>query len=227
MALVSDPSYLFASWEEYERNKGTLESWIAFDKRRRQFNEKCARTESCQDVQPERSEKRANEGSTDIPSKRSEVTTLSAQETASQRKKEIRAKKADPSVQRRTVFINNLSFSAEEESVHTLFAPYGTIMGVSVVRNNHGKPRGFAYVEFEREEDAQAALAQNGQDFLGRKLEVKLSVPEGERQHVKRQGGNESSSIPRTIYISGLPPGVSEYEVSVFFSQVVINVSDH
>ena len=137
--------------------------------------------------------------------------------TASQTKKNLKEKKRDASVQRRTVFVNNIPFTATEADLQSIFASYGSITSINVVRNNHGKSRGFAYVEFEEELAANKAIEQNGQELQHRKLEVKLSVPQDERKIEKKE---THSTVSATIYVSGLPIGVSEYEFSVYFSKV-------
>ena len=141
-------------------------------------------------------------------------------ESATERKRRMKEKKENPEVQKRTVFLNNVSFNATEDQIREKFGKFGTITEVTIVCNNHGKPRGFAYMEFSKEEEAKASLEEDGRVFLGRKLEVKLSVPQEERKVEKKDGNVNHEDIAATIYVSGLPIGVSEYEFSVFFSKV-------
>lgn len=141
-------------------------------------------------------------------------------ESSSTKKKTIREKKNDSAVQRRTVFINNLSFTAGEDDLQQHFASYGTVVQINVVRNSHGKSRGFAYIEFEKEEEAQKALVENNQMFMNRKLEVKLSIPQEERKVEKKEPSENAAAIACTVYVDGLPRGIGEYEFSVFFSKV-------
>ena len=141
-------------------------------------------------------------------------------ESSTERKRRMKEKKENPEVQKRTVFLNNVSFNATEEQIREYFGKFGTITEVTIVCNNHGKPRGFAYVEFSKEEEAKARVEEDGRVFLGRKLEVKLSVPQEERKVEKKESNVNHEDIAATIYVSGLPMGVSEYEFSVFFSKV-------
>ena len=145
--------------------------------------------------------------------------------SASKIKRSIKEKKKDASVQRRTLFINNLSFTATEDDLKKHFEQYGKIESINVVRNSHGKSRGFAYIEFENEEDPQKAVVENNQFFMNRKLEVKLSIPQEERKVEKKDNTEQSSAIACTIYVSGLPKGIGEYEFSVFFSKVVVLIN--
>ena len=140
-----------------------------------------------------------------------------AGESASQHKRSLREKKNDAATQRRTVFVTNVAFAATEKELREVFADCGEVVTVTVVRNNHGKSRGFAYVEFAKEEEAAAAVGKNGTKLQERKLEVKLSVPQEERKSEKKE---TPAAVAATIYVSGLAPGVSEYEFSVFFSKV-------
>ena len=94
----------------------------------------------------------------EIPAKRENV------ETATQKKKMLREKKQDADVQHRTVFVNNLSFAASEEDVQERFQQYGEIVEVTIVRNNHGKSRGFGYVDGEWED---AEESKNGSEKIG------------------------------------------------------------
>ena len=105
------------------------------------------------------------------------------------------------------------------------FEQYGKIESINVVRNSHGKSRGFAYIEFENEEDPQKAVVENNQFFMNRKLEVKLSIPQEERKVEKKENTEQSSAIACTIYVSGLPKGIGEYEFSVFFSKVLVLIN--
>ena len=202
---LDQTEYLISLWEDFERTQGTLESWNEFLRRSSRYREAAAQREAAQQKRDIPTEESQAE-----PSKRVCVTT-------SQTKKNLKEKKRDAAVQRRTVFVNNIPFTATEADLQTLFASYGSIASINVVRNNHGKSRGFAYVEFEEEQSASNAIEQNGKELQHRKLEVKLSVPQDERKMEKKE---THSTVSATIYVSGLPTGVSEYEFSVFFSKV-------
>ena len=67
------------------------------------------------------------------------------------------------------IYVGNLAYSTTEEELESFFAPYGTITHLKLVRDfATGKSKGFCFVEFETQEQAQAALATNGQEFQGR-----------------------------------------------------------
>jgi len=72
------------------------------------------------------------------------------------------------------IFVGNLEFATKREELQELFAQVGQIRDVFLpTERETGRPRGFAFVEFESDEDAQKAIAQfNGHELRGRALRV-------------------------------------------------------
>ena len=66
----------------------------------------------------------------------------------------------------KNIFVGNLDFGATEDSVRTLFEPYGAIERVNLVTDRDtGRPRGFAFVEMTNAAEADRAIdALNGVD---------------------------------------------------------------
>jgi cold-inducible RNA-binding protein len=79
----------------------------------------------------------------------------------------------------KNIFVGNLDFGATEESVRSLFAPYGAIERVSLVTDRDtGRSRGFAFVEMTEPAEADRAIeALNGADSGGRALNVNEARP--------------------------------------------------
>jgi RNA recognition motif-containing protein len=79
----------------------------------------------------------------------------------------------------KNIFVGNLNFSATEESVRSLFQPYGAIERVSLVTDRDtGRSRGFAFVEMTDPAEADRAIeALNGTDLGGRALNVNEARP--------------------------------------------------
>ncbi|HTL70680.1 MAG TPA: RNA-binding protein [Candidatus Eisenbacteria bacterium] len=78
------------------------------------------------------------------------------------------------------LYIGNLSFNASQDDLQGLFSQYGSIDEVSIITDRQtGRPKGFAFVRFASEDDAQRALEQNGRDFMGRPLQVTEARSEG------------------------------------------------
>jgi cold-inducible RNA-binding protein len=72
------------------------------------------------------------------------------------------------------VFVGNLDFKTTRDEVQSLFSQIGPIRDVFLPTDrDSGRPRGFAFVEFESEEDAQKAIERfNGYELSGRALRV-------------------------------------------------------
>jgi cold-inducible RNA-binding protein len=72
------------------------------------------------------------------------------------------------------LFVGNLSFSTTKEDVEALFAQAGEIKEVFLPTDREtGRMRGFAFVEYTSEEDAQKAIEKfNGHELGGRALRV-------------------------------------------------------
>jgi RNA recognition motif-containing protein len=57
------------------------------------------------------------------------------------------------------LLVRNLSRSTTEQEINTLFAEYGTVVNCSLVLDQEtNKSKGFAFVEMESEDQANAAL---------------------------------------------------------------------
>lgn len=79
--------------------------------------------------------------------------------------------------ERNDIFVGNLNFSTTEEQLHTIFSEVGKLVKIRMVADAEtGKPRGFAFVEYE---DPQAALSAirnlNGYELNGRQIRVNFS----------------------------------------------------
>ncbi len=81
------------------------------------------------------------------------------------------------------LFVGKLSYETTEDSLRTLFAQYGTVTSVSVIKDRDtGQSKGFAFVEMEDQDAAQKAIsALNGNDFEGRSIIVNIARPREER----------------------------------------------
>lgn len=77
-----------------------------------------------------------------------------------------------------TLFVRNLAKSVDVQQLTTLFAPFGTIARVNIVKDALGTSKGFGFVHFTNASDAGKALAKmDGHLLAGRKLHVALAHP--------------------------------------------------
>ena len=79
----------------------------------------------------------------------------------------------------KNIFVGNLDFAATEDSIRSLFQPYGAIERVSVATDRDtGRSRGFAFVEMTDPAEADRAIeALNGTDLGGRSLNINEAHP--------------------------------------------------
>lgn len=73
-----------------------------------------------------------------------------------------------------TLFVGNISFNADENTITEHFAEHGTIQAVRLPTDREtGAPKGYGYVEFSSIEEATAAFeAMNGADIEGRNIRL-------------------------------------------------------
>lgn len=86
-----------------------------------------------------------------------------------------------------SVYVGNLSYDATDEDIRDVFKDYGSVKRVQVPSDREtGRPRGFAFVEMETEDEETAAIeALDGAEWMGRTLKVNKARP--------REGGRGSS----------------------------------
>jgi RNA recognition motif-containing protein len=89
------------------------------------------------------------------------------------------------------VYVGNLSYATTEDDLRTLFAQAGTVKSVALIKDRDtGRSKGFAFVEFETQVDAQKAISMfNGQQLGDREINVNLARPREERGGRGGRGG--------------------------------------
>lgn len=81
------------------------------------------------------------------------------------------------------LYVGNLSFNVDNAELESMFSRHGAIQSAQVVMDRDtGRSKGFGFVEFENESDAQAAIAAlNGTEHNGRALTVSEARPRENR----------------------------------------------
>ena len=76
------------------------------------------------------------------------------------------------------LFVGNLDLATTREEVQALFAEAGAIRDVFLpIDRATNRPRGFAFVEYESEAEANSAIERfNGHELGGRELRVNVAV---------------------------------------------------
>jgi RNA recognition motif-containing protein len=77
------------------------------------------------------------------------------------------------------LYVGNLSYETNEETLRTLFAEYGQIESVNLITDRYtGRSRGFAFVEMSTEQAAQQAMSGlNGKQVDEREIKVDKAKP--------------------------------------------------
>src|SRR5476649_1040007 len=81
------------------------------------------------------------------------------------------------------LFVGGLPWATTNDDLKDLFSQAGAVSSATVITDKMtGRSRGFGFVEFENDDDADKALAQfNGKDFNGRSLVVNEAKPMTDR----------------------------------------------
>ncbi|XP_054848206.1 RNA-binding protein 34 isoform X1 [Eublepharis macularius] len=91
---------------------------------------------------------------------------------------------------KRSVFVGNLPYEIDDDTVRDHFSQCGTVMGVRIVRDrNTGIGKGFGYVLFENTDAVHLALKLNNFELKGRKLRVKRCI---EREKAQQKSSDKN-----------------------------------
>lgn len=102
------------------------------------------------------------------------------------------------------VFVGNLSYDVTREELVEAFGAAGRVVDAKVPTDREtGRPRGFAFVEFESEEAAHKSIELlNGKDLKGRPLRVN----EAENRPPRPAGAAPRPAFSRPFRPGGPPP---------------------
>ena len=85
------------------------------------------------------------------------------------------------------IYIGNLSYNTTEDTLKALFAEFGEIESVKVIKDRFsGRPKGFGFIEMPSNSEAdQAIKALNGNRIDGNHIKVRPADPGGKRRKKK------------------------------------------
>jgi RNA recognition motif-containing protein len=76
------------------------------------------------------------------------------------------------------LFVGNLPWSMNNDTLNELFAQYGAITEAIVISDrDSGRSKGFGFVTFTNPEDAKKALEMDGKEIDGRAIVVNVAKP--------------------------------------------------
>ncbi|MEJ2110223.1 MAG: RNA-binding protein [Acidobacteriota bacterium] len=110
------------------------------------------------------------------------------------------------------LFVGNLPYEVTEADLREFFQPVGELSAVIIPTDrNTGKPRGFAFVEFNEQAEADEAVRKfNNQDFKGRNIAINEARA---RESGPSTRFNDRSQPPRPVAPSRSSPAGAEFEM--------------
>lgn len=76
------------------------------------------------------------------------------------------------------IYVGNLPWSATEDDVEALFAPFGEVDSVRLISDREtGRARGFGFVEMADDAASEAIQALDGTEMGGRTLRINEAKP--------------------------------------------------
>lgn len=89
------------------------------------------------------------------------------------------------------IFVSNINYRTQNESLLNLFASYGEVTSARIITDREtGRSRGFGFVEMPNDDEANAAIeAINGKEFEEKVLNVSEARPREERAPRRNFGG--------------------------------------
>lgn len=82
------------------------------------------------------------------------------------------------------IYVGNLSYDVNKDDLQQEFSKFGTIDEINlIIDRDTGRSKGFGFITFSSQSEADASLEMNGQQLLGRSLKVNIAK-------AKEQGGS-------------------------------------
>lgn len=81
------------------------------------------------------------------------------------------------------IYVGNLSFDSTTADLESLFSQFGEFEDVKLITDREtGRSKGFAFITFTTDKDAQASLVLNNTEFKGRKIRVNIAREDDRRK---------------------------------------------
>ncbi|KAJ3894244.1 hypothetical protein GG344DRAFT_41516 [Lentinula edodes] len=147
------------------------------------------------------------------------------------RKKE----RTDQDANDRELHVAGLSKQTTKHDLQKLFTKarnktsiFGPVKDIRMAMDNDGKFRGFAFVEFENESHARAALDANNQELKGRRMAITIADSRGKSRprecrtfDTERGLGRNAELASRSIRVKNLPVNTQEGVLQQMFEKFV------
>ncbi|KAI6122456.1 hypothetical protein EDD16DRAFT_1570902 [Pisolithus croceorrhizus] len=122
--------------------------------------------------------------------------------------------RTDADANEREVYVAGLSKFTTKDDLLGLFSTHGPVKDIRLAEDKNGQLKGFAFVEFQNEADARAALSANNYELKKRRIAVTLAdtrVRAKNRESFADTGlGRRAEARNRSVRIRNLPPDAQE-----------------
>uniref|UniRef100_A0A8C0U8G8 Polyadenylate-binding protein n=1 Tax=Cyanistes caeruleus TaxID=156563 RepID=A0A8C0U8G8_CYACU len=140
-------------------------------------------------------------------------------------RKEREAEVGARAIEFTNVYIKNFGDDMDDDRLREIFSKFGKTLSVKVMMDNSGRSKGFGFVNFEKHEEAQKAVADmNGKEINGRVLYVGRAQKRLERQselkrkfeQMKQERVNRYQGV--NLYVKNLDDGIDDERLRKEFS---------
>jgi len=115
----------------------------------------------------------------------------------------------------RTVFLSNLDFSVTDTEIKDIMRSSGVVLEVRLVKKPNGQSKGFAFVEFEKHNEALEALKRDNELLGHRPMYISVCDPEKKGPVFKFDKGLEKTKL----FVKGLDPEVTKKDLTEVFEK--------
>ncbi|KAG2403102.1 Polyadenylate-binding protein [Vigna angularis] len=123
------------------------------------------------------------------------------------------------------LYIKNLDSDITEALLQEKFSTFGKIISLAIAKDDNGLSKGFAFVNYDRPDDARKAMeAMNGSQFGSKNLYVSRAQKKAEREQILHNQFEEKrkeqilKSKGSNLYVKNIDDAVSEKELRDLFS---------
>lgn len=110
------------------------------------------------------------------------------------------------------LLVKNIEKEVTQSELFNLFKGFGEIMSCKLETYPDGKSKGYAYVQFKNEADADAALkGLNDREVNGKKLEINI--------HEKRDSRKPQEKRYNNLFVKNLPKGTDDEGLRKLFAE--------
>ncbi|KYO42161.1 hypothetical protein Y1Q_0002790 [Alligator mississippiensis] len=123
------------------------------------------------------------------------------------------------------VYIKNFGDDMDDDKLREIFSRFGKTLSVKVMMDDSGHSKGFGFVNFEKHEEAQKAVADmNGKEINGRMVYVGRAQKRLERQselkrkfeQIKQERASRYQGV--NLYVKNLDDGIDDERLRKEFS---------